>query len=37
MTNKKDQDSTIVSNERRGFMKASAVTATTMGIGFVAA
>ncbi len=37
MTNKKNQDSKIVSSERRGFMKASAVTATTMGIGFVAA
>ena len=37
MTTKKDQDSEMVSSERRGFMKASAITATTMGIGFVAA
>ena len=37
MTMKKDQDSKIVSSDRRGFMKASAITATTMGIGFVAA
>ena len=37
MTTKKDQDSKIVSSDRRGFMKASAITATTMGIGFVAA
>ena len=37
MTTKKDQDSEMVSSERRGFMKASAITATTMGVGFVAA
>ncbi|OYY16678.1 MULTISPECIES: dienelactone hydrolase family protein [unclassified Polynucleobacter] len=37
MTTKKDQDSKMVSSGRRGFMKASAITATTMGIGFVAA
>ncbi|QWE18355.1 dienelactone hydrolase family protein [Polynucleobacter corsicus] len=37
MTTKKDQDSKMVSSDRRGFMKASAITATTMGIGFVAA
>lgn len=37
MTTKKDQNSKIVSGDRRGFMKASAITATTMGIGFVAA
>jgi len=37
MTTKKDQGSTMVSSDRRGFMKASAITATTMGIGFVAA
>jgi len=37
MTTKKHQDSKIVSSDRRGFMKASAITATTMGIGFVAA
>jgi carboxymethylenebutenolidase len=37
MTTKKDQDSNVVSSDRRGFMKASAITATTMGIGFVAA
>ena len=37
MTTKKDQDSNMVSSDRRGFMKASAITATTMGIGFVAA
>lgn len=37
MTTKKDQGSNMVSSDRRGFMKASAITATTMGIGFVAA
>jgi carboxymethylenebutenolidase len=37
MTTKKDQDAAIVSSDRRGFMKASALTATTIGIGFVAA
>ena len=37
MTTKKDQGSKMVSSDRRGFMKASAITATTMGIGFVAA
>ena len=37
MTTKKDQGSNMVSGDRRGFMKASAITATTMGIGFVAA
>ena len=37
MTTKKDQNSKMVSSDRRGFMKASAITATTMGIGFVAA
>lgn len=37
MTAKKDQDAVTVSSDRRGFMKASAVTATTIGIGFVAA
>jgi carboxymethylenebutenolidase len=37
MTAKKDQDAVIVSSDRRGFMKASALTATTIGIGFVAA
>ena len=37
MTTKKDQGSNRVSSDRRGFMKASAITATTMGIGFVAA
>lgn len=37
MTTKKDLDSNRVSSDRRGFMKASAITATTMGIGFVAA
>lgn len=37
MTTKKDQDAVIVSSDRRGFMKASALTATTIGIGFVAA
>jgi carboxymethylenebutenolidase len=37
MTTKKDQDSKIVSSDRRGFIKASAMTATTVGIGFVAA
>lgn len=37
MTTKNDQDLKIVSSDRRGFMKASAITATTMGIGFVAA
>jgi carboxymethylenebutenolidase len=37
MTTKKDQGSNMVLSERRGFMKASAITATTMGIGFVAA
>ena len=37
MTAKKDLDSKVISTDRRGFMKASAVTATTMGIGFVAA
>lgn len=36
MTIKKDQGSKMVSSDRRGFMKASAITATTMGIGFVA-
>ena len=37
MTTKKDQSSNMVLSDRRGFMKASAITATTMGIGFVAA
>lgn len=37
MTSKKDQDSKVVVANRRGFMKASAVTATSIGIGFVAA
>ena len=37
MTTKKDQGSNRVSSDRRGFMKASAITATTVGIGFVAA
>ena len=37
MTAKKDQDTVMVSSDRRGFMKASALTATTIGIGFVAA
>ena len=37
MTTKKDQDAVMVSGDRRGFMKASALTATTLGIGFVAA
>ena len=37
MTTKKNQGSNMVSSDRRGFMKASAITATTMGIGFVAA
>jgi carboxymethylenebutenolidase len=37
MTAKKDQDAVKVSSDRRGFMKASALTATTIGIGFVAA
>ena len=37
MTAKKDQDAVTVTSDRRGFMKASAMTATTIGIGFVAA
>ena len=37
MTAKKDQDAVRLSSDRRGFMKASALTATTIGIGFVAA
>ena len=37
MTTKKDQGLKMVSSDRRGFMKASAITATTVGIGFVAA
>jgi len=37
MTAKKDLDSKVIATDRRGFMKASAITATTMGIGFVAA
>lgn len=37
MTTKKDQDAVKVSSDRRGFMKASALTATTIGIGFVGA
>ncbi len=37
MTAKKDLDSKAIATDRRGFMKASAITATTMGIGFVAA
>ncbi len=37
MTIEKDQDSKVVSSDRRGFMKASAITATGLGIGFVAA
>jgi len=37
MTAKKNLDSNVISSDRRGFMKASAITATTMGIGFVAA
>ncbi|QWE28369.1 dienelactone hydrolase family protein [Polynucleobacter sp. AM-7D1] len=37
MTAKKDLDSKVIASDRRGFMKASAITATTMGIGFVAA
>jgi carboxymethylenebutenolidase len=37
MTTKQVQGSNMVSSDRRGFMKASAITATTMGIGFVAA
>lgn len=37
MTIKKDLDSKVIASDRRGFMKASAITATTMGIGFVAA
>ncbi|MBU3636899.1 dienelactone hydrolase family protein [Polynucleobacter sp. es-MAR-4] len=37
MTTKKDQDSKMVSSDRRGFIKASAITATSIGVGFVAA
>jgi carboxymethylenebutenolidase len=37
MTAQKDQDAVMVSSYRRGFMKTSALTATTIGIGFVAA
>ncbi|CAM3735000.1 dienelactone hydrolase family protein [Polynucleobacter brandtiae] len=37
MTAKKNQDLTPVSSHRRGFMKASAVSATAIGIGFVTA
>ncbi len=37
MTAKRDLDSKVIATDRRGFMKASAITATTMGIGFVAA
>lgn len=37
MTRKKDQDSKVAVGDRRGFIKASAVTATSIGIGFVAA
>lgn len=37
MTSKKDQDSKVAVSNRRGFIKASAVTATSIGIGFVAA
>ncbi|QWE22284.1 dienelactone hydrolase family protein [Polynucleobacter sp. AP-Jannik-300A-C4] len=37
MTTKKDSDSKVIASDRRGFMKVSAITATTMGIGFVAA
>ena len=37
MTAQKDQDAVMVSSDRRGFMKTSALTATTIGIGFVAA
>ena len=37
MTKKIQVDAKTVSADRRGFMKASAITATTMGIGFVAA
>lgn len=37
MTAKKDLDSKVIATDRRGFMKASAITAATMGIGFVAA
>ena len=37
MTSNKDQDSKVAVGNRRGFIKASAVTATSIGIGFVAA
>ena len=37
MVDKKNQDLKPVSGDRRSIMKASAITATTMGIGFVAA
>jgi carboxymethylenebutenolidase len=37
MTSKKDQTSKVAVGNRRGFIKASAVTATSIGIGFVAA
>lgn len=37
MTSKKDQDFKVAVSNRRGFIKASAVTATSIGIGFVAA
>jgi carboxymethylenebutenolidase len=37
MLDKKNQDSKPASGDRRSFMKASAITATSMGIGFVAA
>lgn len=37
MTSKKDQDSKVAVGDRRSFIKASAVTATSIGIGFVAA
>jgi carboxymethylenebutenolidase len=37
MTKKTTEDAQTVSADRRGFMQASAITATTIGIGFVAA
>jgi carboxymethylenebutenolidase len=37
MTMKKDQPENSISSDRRSFMKASAITATSIGVGFVAA
>lgn len=37
MTAKKNLDSKVITSDRRSFMKASAITATSIGIGFVAA